>query len=139
MSSSSSAARKRGRASAPAAGHKKRDTSAATDSEQVLVKCRELRDELRNKKLSASSETAEEATTIPKNIVEVAELSSHQVIQGIENVALEIAHQVLNKQGFSMDIPSRASSNQVYVKEWDRIVLGEKRSSRKFLNVKVYS
>jgi meiotic recombination protein SPO11 len=136
MSSSSSAARKRGRASAPAAGHKKRDTSAATDSEQVLVKCRELRDELRNKKLSASSETAEDATTIPKNIVEVAELSSHQVIQGIENVALEIAHQVLNKQGFSMDIPSRASSNQVYVKEWDRIVLGEKRSSRKFLNVK---
>jgi meiotic recombination protein SPO11 len=139
MSSSSSAARKRGRASAPAAEHKKRDTSAATDSEQVLVKCRELRDELRNKKLSASSETAEDATTIPKNIVEVAELSSHQVIQGIENVALEIAHQVLNKQGFSMDIPSRASSNQVYVKEWDRIVLGEKRSSRKFLNVKVHS
>ena len=55
----------------------------------------------------------------------------------MESVALRIAQQVVAKQGFSMDIPSRASSNQVYVKEWDRIVLGDKRSSRSFLNVKV--
>jgi len=130
---SSSAARKRGRTSSSSTASKKRDTSAADDAEDVLVKCRELRDDLRDKKLAP----VVEAVNVPKNIVEVAELSSTKVLEGIENVALQIAQQVLNKQGFSMDIPSRAASNQVYVKEWDRIVLGGKRSSRNFLNVKV--
>jgi hypothetical protein len=71
-----------------------------------------------------------------KDIVEVSELSSAQVLEGMETIALRVAHQVLNKQGFSLDIPSRAASNQIYVKEWDRIVLGSKRSTRSFLNVK---
>lgn len=35
-----------------------------------------------------------------------------------------------------MEIPSRGSSNQVYVKEWDRIVLGGKRMGRNFMNVR---
>lgn len=136
MSSKSAAARKRGRASSsssPPRSSRKRDTSAADDAEDVLVKCRELKESLRSKKLAPKPE----ATNIPKNIVEVEELSSTEVLEGMENVALQIASQVLNKQGFSMEIPSRAASNQVYVKEWDRIVLGEKRSSRNFLNVKV--
>lgn len=54
----------------------------------------------------------------------------------MESIALDIAQQVLNGKGFSMEIPSRAATNQLYVKEWDRIVLGGKRSSRTFLNVK---
>lgn len=74
---------------------------------------------------------------IPPDIVEVVELSSTEVLEGIESVALTIAQQVLSKQGFTLDIPSRASSNQIYVKEWDRIVLGGKRSTRNFLNVRV--
>ena len=49
---------------------------------------------------------------------------------------MNIASQVLAKKGFSIEIPSRSSSNQIYVKEWDRIVLGGKRSTRTFLNVK---
>jgi meiotic recombination protein SPO11 len=68
--------------------------------------------------------------------VEVAELSALHVLEGMEAVALKIADQVLAKKGFSMEIPSRASTNQIYVKEWDRIVLGGKRSTRSFLNVK---
>jgi len=35
-----------------------------------------------------------------------------------------------------MEIPSRASTNQIYVKEWDRIVLGKKRMGRNFMNVR---
>ena len=31
---------------------------------------------------------------------------------------------------------SRAASNQIYIKEWDRIVLGAKRTGRNFMNVR---
>jgi len=70
------------------------------------------------------------------DIIEVAEMSSTEVLEGIEGVAVKIMHQVLNKQGFTMDIPSRAASNQIYVPELDRIVLGNKRGTRSFLSVK---
>jgi meiotic recombination protein SPO11 len=73
---------------------------------------------------------------VPSNIVEVADLSATYVLEGIESIAVNIANQVLTKKGFSFDIPSRASTNQIYVKEWDRIVLGGKRMTRSFLNVK---
>jgi len=68
-------------------------------------------------------------------IVEVAEMSTTEVLEGIESVAVKIMHQVLAKQGFTLEIPSRAASNQIYVPELDRIVLGKKRGSRSFLNV----
>lgn len=42
-------------------------------------------------------------------------------------------------QGFQLEIPSRAASNQIYVPELDRIVLGGKRGTRSFLNVKVFA
>ena len=71
-----------------------------------------------------------------KSFLEVVEMNSTEVMEGIENVAVKIAHQVLAKQGFQLDIPSRAASNQIYVPELDRIVLGEKRGTRSFLNVK---
>jgi hypothetical protein len=157
----------------PTDGRKKRATvPLAKDADQVLRKCRELRDQLRNESnddddgddddaasskststsdddpllLNRSSAVARKAPTavaaaLPegvssKDIVEVAELSSAKVLEGMETIALRVAHQVLNKQGFSLDIPSRAASNQIYIKEWDRIVLGSKRSTRSFLNVK---
>lgn len=70
------------------------------------------------------------------DIIEVDEMSSTEVLEGIEGVAIKIMHQVLNKQGFTMEIPSRAASNQIYVPELDRIVLGSKRGTRSFLSVK---
>ena len=103
----------------------------------VLGKCRTLRDELRAK-AEVESNDAERALPdgIPSDIVEVADLPATQVLEGMETIAMNIANQVLSKQGFNLDIPSRASTNQIYVKEWDRIVLGGKRSTRSFLNVK---
>lgn len=73
---------------------------------------------------------------IPDNIVEVLNLPADHVLEGMESIAVTIANQVLDKQGIHLDIPSRASTNQIYVKEWDRIVLGGKRSTRSFMNVK---
>ena len=121
----------------------------------VLRKCRKLRDELRAKALAAtqatawavgSAETATASTTnstlplpdgmVPSDIIEVAELPAEHVLEGMEAIALQIASQVLTKTGFALHIPSRAATNQVYIKEWDRIVLGNKTSTRSFLNVK---
>lgn len=111
---------------------------------EVLRKCRRLRDELRAKSErdvpdGTPSEKADEKILpegVPSDIVEVSDLPASQVLDGMEYIAVNIANQVLTKKGFSLDIPSRASTNQIYVKEWDRIVLGGKRSTRSFLNVK---
>lgn len=72
-----------------------------------------------------------------KSIIEVSEMSPVEVVEAIELIAVQIANQVLQKKGFTLEIPSRSASNQIYVPELDRIVLGEKRGTRSFLNVKV--
>lgn len=104
----------------------------------VLEKCRQLRDQLREKSDELIDGEGEKILPdgVPSDIVEVAELPAIQVLEGVESIALKIAEQVLRKEGISIDIPSRASTNQIYVKEWDRIVLGGKRSTRNFLNIK---
>jgi len=125
---------------------KREQVKLASDADLVLAKCRSLKTKLRNKsnedtsdifsvsKLHASDEGDDDK--IPKDIVEVDELSATEVLEGIEGVALRITQQVLSKKGFSMEIPSRAASNQIYMKEWDRIVLGGKRLGRNFMNVR---
>jgi hypothetical protein len=135
-----SSARKRSRSSEGGAQDVRRPATPrvvvqiADDVDVVMAKCRELKQNLINK---LNTEVEPEWGSIPAGIVEVAVLPASEVIESIEKIALHIAHQVLAKEGFSMDIPSRASSNQIYIKEWDRIVLGGKRSARSFMNVKV--
>jgi len=137
---------------------KRKVVKLADDADQVLKRCRKLREKLirehkfDNAAIASSSPAAAAAAAtelnrdvdvekekpfgIPSDIVEVSELRETEVLDGMESIALTIARQVLNKKGFSFDIPSRAASNQIYVKEWDRIVLGGKRMTRSFLNVK---
>ncbi|CAJ1940284.1 unnamed protein product [Cylindrotheca closterium] len=128
--------------SPPAASRKRKKAvvNKADDLDIVMKKCRKLKEELRLKasKSTSSREEEEELGEIPPGIMEVTAMSTTEVLEGIEAIALSIASQVMrcNPKGFSMEIPSRASSNQVYVKAWDRIVLGSKRSSRSFTNVK---
>lgn len=117
--------------------NKRRIVSIAPDADEVLSKCRQLRETMRahaNEQSDRSTRVIPEG--VPSSIVEVDELRAPEVLEGMESIALDIAQQVLNGKGFSMEIPSRAATNQLYVKEWDRIVLGGKRSSRSFLNVK---
>ena len=119
---------------------KRAPVKLAKDADQVLAKCRQLKAKLRAKKEAAKeksdSDDSDAKASIPKDIVEVDELSATEVLEGIESIAMKITQQVLAKQGFSLDIPSRAASNQIYVKEWDRIVLGSKRTGRSFINVR---
>jgi len=72
-----------------------------------------------------------------KQIVEVSEMNATNVANEIENIAIGLAQQIISGKGFTMEIPSRAAGNQIYVPELDRIVLGDKKGSRSFLNVKV--
>ncbi len=112
----------------------------ASDADLVLSKCRELKRTLRNKAnqdvVPGIKSDGSQTDNIPSDIVEVDELSATEVLEGIEGVALRITQQVLSKKGFSMEIPSRSASNQIYIKEWDRIVLGAKRTDRNFMNVR---
>ena len=118
--------------------HKRRTVTRARDADRVLTACRKLREKMRTEKENDDDKTAPRILPagVPSSIVEVAELRETQVLEGMETIALNIAHQVLNRKGITMDIPSRAATNQLYVKEWDRIVLGGKRSTRSFLNAK---
>jgi hypothetical protein len=101
-------------------------------------------DDLRNNMSPKKTKNAGTAITtvspfsdeIPSDIVEVDELSTTEVLEGIEGIALTITQQVLARKGFSMEVPSRAGTNQIYVKEWDRIVLGGKKTTRNFMNVR---
>ena len=132
--------------------------------------------QLTNKAAAAAAEEEEEEdddgdTTSKKQqqrrrpiVVEVVEMNTTEVMEGIENVAISIARQIMYNNyttqkydggitggsersggaigggggggGFQLDIPSRASSNQIYIPELDRIVLGNKLGTRTFLNVK---
>jgi meiotic recombination protein SPO11 len=146
---------------------KRKQVQLADDADLVLAKCRELRDDLRRQSAKKDDESdyadasasEEDETTLAtlslpnkkarvgetkplaslksQKIVEVTEMNTTEVMEGIEHVAINIAKQVLGKRGFQLEIPSRASSNQIYVPELDRIVLGDKRGTRSFLNVKV--
>ena len=148
--------------SKPKSRSKRKPVTLAKDADKVLKKCRELKAKLKAKakakdsKKEASISSSEDsdasveeislptsnvavaasAAKNPSNVIEVSELNAPEVLDGIESIALEIANQVISKQGFSMVVPSRAASNQIYIPEEDRIVLGNKTSLRNFLHMK---
>ncbi|KAH7553469.1 hypothetical protein ACOSP7_029806 [Xanthoceras sorbifolium] len=66
---------------------------------------------------------------------EVSDLSLSSVQSEIETQILQIAHSILSGNGFAFQVPSRASSNQLYVPELDRIVLKDKTTLRPFAHV----
>ncbi|KAK1320213.1 DNA topoisomerase 6 subunit A [Acorus calamus] len=63
---------------------------------------------------------------------EVTDLPPSSVRHAIEQTILTAAQSILSGRGFSFSVPSRASSNQLYVPELDRIVLRDKSSTRSF-------
>lgn len=165
-SAPSSPARPPAAASSTSSTAKRRVVPLADDADIVLAACRKLKKELilKAEKSKESSEAVQDddvevheqdtntdtivkpdnskstsiglASLRGKSIIEVSEMSTTEVVEAIESVAIQIANQVLQKKGFSLEIPSRSSTNQLYVPELDRIVLGEKRGTRSFLNVK---
>ncbi|CAM9717442.1 unnamed protein product [Ectocarpus sp. 12 AP-2014] len=56
------------------------------------------------------------------------------VMDEIERIAVETALSIMEGNGFGFRVPTRSSGNQKYVEELDRIVLGDKVSSRNFVS-----
>ena len=63
---------------------------------------------------------------------EVDELDADRVRAEIEKLVVSAAKSILDGNGFSYDVPSRAAGNQLYVPELDRIVLKENFNVRSF-------
>ena len=92
------------------------DKSSSSDDEDYFDWGADI-DEVGVKSSKEEKKAAAKSSEIPKDIVEVEELSSTEVIEGIEAIAVNITNQVLSKKGFSMEIPSRSATNQIYVKD----------------------
>ncbi|XP_020591227.1 DNA topoisomerase 6 subunit A3 [Phalaenopsis equestris] len=128
----------------PSAGH-----SAAGKKIRPSSRSDELRNQLRSdadilesvRKMAAASKSAasKSLTLSDLNLSsacrEVSDRDSSSVLLSIERAALDAARSILSGSGFSFLIPSRSSSNQLYVPELDRIVLRDKASARLFANL----
>lgn len=101
----------------------------------ILHTIQQLNDSLRSSAASSSSKTLTLADLSISSCREVRELSLPSVQTEIEAVMLKVLQSILDGNGFSFDVPSRAAANQLYVPELDRIVLKDKSSLRPYANV----
>ncbi|KAI4341801.1 hypothetical protein MLD38_026481 [Melastoma candidum] len=89
---------------------------------------------------SATSSSANKTLTLADldlstSCREVTDQSLPAVQSSIESLILKIARSILAGEGFSFDVPSRSSGNQLYVPELDRIVLRDKNTLRPFAHM----
>ena len=120
--------------SASAAGPRGDRDTVAGDSVLVLGKVRALVASMRAE-AAASRGPRTLADLGITGVREVAELSADEVLDSIEEHLCSVAASVMGGEGFSFAVPSRAASNQEYIKELDRIVLRTKVGSRPFASV----
>ena len=66
------------------------------------------------------------------SLPQVVDKDADAVLDEVESAIYQVAQQILNGEGFSYGIPSRAKGNQMYVPELDRIVLKDSKSQRPF-------
>ena len=97
--------------------------------DSVLQKLRALRN---NPKKINSKEVLK--PSLPSDVLEVEDLQSEEVCNRIAELAATIVTQIMNTNSFEYIVPSRSSTNQKYIENIDRIVLGDKVSKRQFLN-----
>ena len=65
---------------------------------------------------------------------EVLELNGVSVRRRIESILAHVTRTILRGEGFQYVVPTRSSSNQLYVEQLDRIVLKDKTTTRAFAN-----
>ncbi|KAJ1423708.1 topoisomerase [Ochromonadaceae sp. CCMP2298] len=77
----------------------------------------------------------DDVTSHLDGITEAEDLNPAEVSTRLESLVIDIVQQILATNTFELTMPSRASTNQKYLEDIDRIVLGDKTSKRMFLNV----
>jgi meiotic recombination protein SPO11 len=106
-----------------------------TDSvDKVLEKVRQVKSTLRAKIKSDATSGNTDLDLQQQGITEAEELVPAEVSKRIEDLVVDVVHQILNANSFELSIPNRGSGNQMYLEQLDRIVLGDKVSKRQFLN-----
>ena len=111
------------------------DTNISTDVNVVLKEVRSAR-EILERNMSNKHYMASTADDLA-GVVAVEDRDAHSVSLSIEKLVVHVVQQILsgkNSHGFEYTIPNRTASNQRYLPSLDRIVLGDKTSSRAFLN-----
>ncbi|GAB2226926.1 hypothetical protein Droror1_Dr00008724 [Drosera rotundifolia] len=84
---------------------------------------------------SAPQTLAEVSPSLAATCREVTDLADSSVSSAIESLTLTITKSILSGHGFSFLVPSRSSSNHIYIPELDRIVLKDKASNRAFASL----
>jgi len=64
-------------------------------------------------------------------ILEVEVLPAHTVAHRIEELVLSCIRSILSGKGFTYDVPNRSASNQIYIKDKDRIALKKSKNSQR--------
>ncbi|KAA8495293.1 DNA topoisomerase 6 subunit A [Porphyridium purpureum] len=65
-------------------------------------------------------------------VKEVQEMGATGVMQGVLSLCAHATDSIMKGEGFSLLVPSRSASNQMYIAELDRIVLKDKATARNF-------
>ena len=81
---------------------------------------------------SASKKQTLEDVGISGVTKEVVALDRNAVMVEIERIAMDASHSIMRGDGFLFTMPSRTSSNMMYVPELDRLVLKDKTLKRVF-------
>lgn len=110
--------------------NKMKKSTGTVKSEKNMLQVRKLQHAMDLKETEGG--LAEETTL--EGVVEVQELSPDQVSFKVEELVMQVVRQILETGTFEFTIPNRSESNQKYIEELDRNVLGEKVSKRAFLN-----
>ena len=69
------------------------------------------------------------------NVCAVNVTPAEEVVEEIEKVMMTAALSIIAGEGYTYTVPTRASSNQIYIPELDRLVLADKVSKRPFANI----
>lgn len=102
------------------------------EPEEVLQPVKQLRRQM--DQVGASRKRTLEEVGVVGVSKEVKNMSSEDVTAEIELICLRAVSSIMRGDGFSFLMPSRVASNQMYVKELDRVVLKDKTLERIFAN-----
>ncbi|DAZ98839.1 TPA: hypothetical protein N0F65_000995 [Lagenidium giganteum] len=102
--------------------------TSSAQTTKTLAKVRELTQGMRQE-LDSDKRTK---TLADLKLTHAREVQDMNVTAEIKRLVVQAVISIMNGDGFSFKVPTRSSSNQIYVPELDRIVLADKVSVRSF-------
>lgn len=107
------------------------DLASNLDADEVMT-------QVRTQKRAVFKRLTEESVPMLTNlegVTEVEDLPSEEVSRKIEDLVVTVVNEIVSSGSFELTVPNRSASNQKYIEELDRVVLGDKVTKKPFLNV----